>query len=348
MIKALKKEIHLQRNALGRGRILSLYMGGGTPSLLRSTEIKELLDTLNKDYDLKSVKEFTLEANPEDITYEKLQQWLQLGINRLSIGIQSFHTPYLDLLGRESHKEQSLSACTLATSTGFRHISIDLIYGLQSKAIETWAEDIRLALSTGASHLSAYSLTLEPKTLLFHAYKKKTYKPPSSDEVADQLDLLHQRATQVGFRQYEVASFAQRGAEALHNQNYWKGVKYLGIGPSAHSYDGYRRWKNVSSNATYIRKLAQGTHPIEEIETLNRSMRWEELLCISLRTSKGLALKRVQALLGSHYADFEEIVDPLRSEGLLYKTPTHLRPTYHGLKIADEITLHILSRTKAF
>ena len=342
MVSALQQELILRRSVLARTRISSLYFGGGTPSLLGLDALTELFDTLRAYYDLSALSECTLEANPEDINQPQLETWKKLGFNRLSIGVQSFHQPYLDILGRCSSEALNIEACRAARASGFQQISIDLIYGIASNGTEIWDSDLRLALSLEIDHLSAYSLILEPKTMLEHQHKKGIYVPPSEDEVADELDLLHQQATAAGFRHYEIASFARQGAEALHNSNYWRGVKYLGIGPSAHSYDGYKRWHNVSQNTTYIRKLSADELPTAATELLTRSMRWRELLCTSLRTSEGISLLRARRLLGAEYVSFQQKLSPLLEQGLLLKTSTHLQPTYEGLKIADTIALHLL------
>ena len=341
MLGCIERELRLQSKVLGHTPIHTLYIGGGTPSILDIDALKRLFSVLHKHYSLEALSECTIEANPEDVNEKQLVSWQEIGINRLSIGIQSFHQPYLDIMGRRSSRATNISACRVARASGIRYISIDLIYGIVSGGMKIWEKDIDTAVSLDVDHLSAYSLTVEPKTVLAYRQQRGLYVPPSNDEVADELDLLYQKASASGFRHYEVSSFARPDAEALHNSNYWRGDKYLGVGPSAHSYDGDKRWRNLRQHTLYIRRLLANQLPTEEVEQLNRSTRWWELLSTTLRTREGLPLSRAEALLGSRYPSFEEKLAPLLEQSLLQKTSTHLSPTYEGLKVADSIALYL-------
>ena len=343
MLEALRKELCLQRECLGRARIQTLYFGGGTPSLLSVEELSTLFDSLRKHYRLSDLEECTLEANPEDICNEKLYAWQQLGVNRLSIGVQSFHASHLQLLGRSSDS-CGLQSVKAAAEAGFTRISIDLIYGI-SEDMKAWQEDIMCALSSPITHISAYNLTIEPLTVLAHKVAKREYTPPSKDIVSQQLDELCIVSQAAGFVQYEVSSFAVPGKESLHNSSYWQDVKYLGIGPSAASYNGRIRWQNVSHNTQYIRFLQQGHLPISQSEQLSKEMRWYELLISGLRTQAGFSLLRARKLLSaSNYSLFLEKATALCEAGFLQKRNDLLSPTPKGIKVADEIALRLLSQ----
>ena len=341
MLEALQKELYLRRRHLGRAQIRTLYFGGGTPSLLRVEELSTLCGSLHKYYDLSGLTECTLEANPEDICSEKLQAWQRLGINRLSIGLQSLQIAHRQMLGRLTSGRE-LEAVEAATEAGFVRISVDLIYGI-SEDMQAWREDIASVLSSSATHISAYSLTIEPHTLLANKVARGEYVPSREDIVSDQLDELCRATSSEDFVQYEVSSFAKPGEESLHNSNYWRGVKYLGIGPSAASYDGRLRWKNVSSNSAYVRCLQRGSLPVAESELLSKEMRWRELLLSGLGTRAGLSLYRTQQLLGSSsYSRLLEEADVLCRAGFLQRRKARLFPTQKGLKMVDSIALRLL------
>ena len=342
MIEALKKELFLQRKCMDRVSVRTLYFGGGTPSLLSREELLSLYESLHKYYDLSEIEECTLEVNPEDICNETLRIWKKLGVNRLSIGLQSFSEVHRKLLGRPSNGCE-LQSVKDAAEAGFTRISIDLIYGI-SKDTKAWRSDITAVLSSPATHISAYSLTIEPCTVLAHKVSKGEYVPPSEDIVSRQLDELSALSQAAGFVQYEVSSFAVPGEESIHNSNYWRDKKYLGIGPSAASYDGNIRWKNVSHNSQYIRLLQKDHLPIVEREQLSKEMRRYELLMNGLRTREGLSLLCVKKLFEeSNYAHFLKEASVLCEAGFLQKKRELLSPTSQGLKIADEIALRLLS-----
>lgn len=288
MIAALKKEIETRTNYLNGEQIETIYFGGGTPSLLTEEELKSLVDAIYENYDVQSEIEFTLEANPDDISSEQLAAWKRVGVNRLSIGIQSFYQADLDWMNRAHSVEEGRNALRLAKEEGF-FITADLIYGLPNHTLKELDFNIQEMLKLSPDHISAYCLTVEKGTGLHHLINTMQLPSVGEDEQADEFEFLVTSLLKAGYDQYEISNYAKKDAYSKHNTNYWLGVKYLGIGPSAHSFNGEgRRW-NVANNTLYIKAL-QNSESYWEEEILSPSDRFNELILTGLRTKWGVDL----------------------------------------------------------
>ncbi|WP_114748018.1 radical SAM family heme chaperone HemW [Pleomorphovibrio marinus] len=287
LIDMLNKELITRREYLGRaGIVRTIYFGGGTPSLLTPLELGRIMDTITEQYQL-DLQEITLEANPDDLNPMLLAAYKSIGINRLSLGIQSFHDEVLRFYNRAHDQSQSLRIIEMAKEAGFEKLSIDLIYGYPYPNHKLWKKDLEIALSKNPGHISSYALTLEPKTVLENWAKKGVFSPASEDFVAEQYEWLLDQTEAEGYLAYEISNFARPTELALHNSNYWKGVPYLGIGPSAHSFDGQHRGHNIPNNPKYIKEMQKrGTAHTPEILSAEESA--NDYILTSLRTIWGL------------------------------------------------------------
>lgn len=293
MVKAICREAYLRKDFI-QEPIKTIYLGGGTPSLLSASELDLILSTLQQHYTIASGIEITLEANPDDISVEKLNQWFKAGINRLSIGIQSFFEEDLQWMNRAHNALQAKDCIVQAQIAGFGNLTIDLIYGTPGLTNERWQQNIQTALSLDIPHLSCYALTVEPNTALDHMVRKGDKKDVDTDLQATHFDILTQTLQAAGFEHYEISNFAKPGFRSQHNSSYWLGKPYLGLGPSAHSFDGAftRQW-NISNNPLYISSLQQGIIPYES-ETLTSVQRINEYLMTSLRTMEGISINSLE------------------------------------------------------
>ncbi|WP_291783940.1 radical SAM family heme chaperone HemW [Cecembia sp.] len=274
----------------------TIYFGGGTPSLLNEKELASIINTLYKHYNL-DLKEFTLEANPDDLQPNKLKNIKSLGVDRLSIGIQSFDEGVLKFYNRAHNQQESLNAIDLAKDAGFEKLSIDLIYGFPNETHSIWEKDLEQALILDPGHISSYALTIEPKTAFGNWLKKGEFNEASEDFVAEQFELLQKEMTMAGYIQYEISNFGKAGQFALHNTNYWLGVPYLGIGPSAHSFDGKKRGHNIANNALYIKSIREGKLPYQ-VDELSEEELVNEYILTSLRTLWGCDLDKLNMEYG--------------------------------------------------
>ena len=293
---ALLKEIDLQKHYLNQP-VTTLYFGGGTPSLLPLESLDLILSSINKVYNTTGLIEITLEANPDDITIEKLQAWKQMGINRLSIGVQSFLNEDLLWMNRAHNAEQAQTCIQLAKQNGFLNITIDLIYGTPTLSDASWKHNLQMAAELQIPHLSCYALTVEPKTALDTMINQKKVQGVDAEKQAVHFDMLQQFAASAGYEQYEISNFAKDGFRSKHNSSYWHGVPYLGLGPSAHSFNGLSRQWNIANNALYIQSLRDGNVPFDK-ETLTTEQRLNEYIMTSLRTIEGINLSYVQDNFG--------------------------------------------------
>lgn len=301
MIAAMLSEIGHRASYVGR-HIETLYFGGGTPSLLTQKDLEQIWGTLAIHFDLSGLKECTFEANPDDISPEYLKMLGRTGINRLSMGIQSFRESDLRFMNRAHTAGEAAQAVKMAQDAGFDDITIDLIYGTPGLSDRYWAENLQKAIDLGIGHISSYALTVEEKTRLAHDIEKGKVAAPMSEQAARQFEIMVDLLSDAGFEHYEISNFAKKGQYALHNTNYWKGVHYLGIGPSAHSFDGKSRQWNVANNTLYI-KGQQEDKPVFEMETLSLEDRMNEYLLTSLRTMWGLDLHWFSAQFGQKNTD---------------------------------------------
>lgn len=289
MIAAMQQEIVLQQHYLQQQPVETVYFGGGTPSLLQPGQLEALLQTIQTHFTLVPGAEITLEANPDDIDAGKAASWLQAGINRLSIGIQSFTEADLRWMNRAHDAGQALQSIRCVQAAGFSNLTIDLIYGTPTLTDADWAHNVQQALALGIPHLSCYALTVEPETALqkmIALHKKEAVDP---DKQSRHFEMLMRWMEEAGFEHYEISNFARPGYRSRHNSSYWSGSHYLGIGPSAHSYNGYSRQWNIANNALYLQQVQQGLVPAET-EQLTAEQQQHEYVMTSLRTQEGLSL----------------------------------------------------------
>jgi oxygen-independent coproporphyrinogen-3 oxidase len=338
MIDAICQELNLQKDYLpGKPSLQSIYFGGGTPSLLSPLHLERILNTIYKLHHVETDAEVTLEANPDDLSLEKLQSFYQLGINRLSIGIQSFQDDVLRQLHRAHSAKQAIEAVRQAQAVGFRHISIDLIYGIPGVSHNRWLKDIEQALALQVGHISAYCLTIEEKTVFGRWYQKGKLTPTDDAVAAAQMALLIERLEAAGFVHYEISNFALPGQFARHNSSYWKQQPYLGVGPAAHSYDGHSRQANIANNALYIKSIAAGKVPAQG-EVLSPQDHANEFLLTGLRTICGCSLSRIRQYLTPRQWDgLQQEIARYVAEGYLQLENDTLRLTKKGKFIADSI-----------
>lgn len=293
LMAALLKELEIQKNFLQGAPAETIYFGGGTPSLCTVEEIQGILETIRSSYGVTREAELTLEANPDDITEEKLTGWKNAGINRLSIGIQSFFEEDLKWMNRAHNARQAYDNLLLAIKH-FDNITIDLIYGTPALTNEKWEQNIKTAILMGIPHLSCYALTVEPKTPLDKLIRQQKSADINPDKQSEQFLLLMQWLSDAGYEHYEISNFARPGRRSRHNSSYWKGEKYLGIGPSAHSFSVNERQWNIANNVAYIESISKGIIPCEK-EQLTRTQQLNEYIMISLRTSEGLSLNKINS-----------------------------------------------------
>ncbi|MBB2953168.1 radical SAM family heme chaperone HemW [Sphingobacterium sp. JUb56] len=298
MLSMLYKEVELRADYLEDKNIQSIYFGGGTPSILEAEDISRLIDKVSQHFEIDTNVEITLEANPDDLKREKVAKLRQTEINRFSIGIQSFFEEDLRWMNRAHNQEESESCIMRVQDAGFENITCDLIYGFPLLTDEKWKMNMQKLLDFQIPHISSYSMTVEKKTALDHMIKTGKAAAIDSDQAADQMLMLIDRLTTAGFEQYEISNFAKNGMYAKHNTNYWKGKHYLGIGPSAHSFNGTSRSWNIANNAKYIHDIYQGVLPLET-EELSALDRINEYTMTSLRTMWGINLTIVEDKFGS-------------------------------------------------
>lgn len=346
LVEALAIELKLRKNELKNQSINTIYFGGGTPSLLTVEELHFLIDTVYKNYTVSQHPEITLEANPDDLikssasvnTKSKtiFEAYRHIGINRLSIGIQSFFEDDLKLMNR-AHNANEAKTCLDEATKHFNNISIDLIYGIQGMSNKQWLENIEIALSYKIPHISSYALTVEPKTALASFIKKGIIDDVDDEQANAQFHLLKERLKKSNFIHYELSNFGKEGYFSKNNSAYWQGKSYLGIGPSAHSYNGKQRSWNVKNNSKYISSIKKNNLPLE-IETLSITDRYNEYVMTGLRTIWGISLATVQTEFGTVFKTYLlEQAQIFINQHLLYIDDTHLRVTKEGQFLSDGI-----------
>jgi oxygen-independent coproporphyrinogen-3 oxidase len=337
MVAALVQEIRLQSHYLENKPVSTIYFGGGTPSLLTAEELQDLLQTIYTLYVVNANAEITLEANPDDITPEKLNSWNQIGINRLSIGIQSFFEEELVWMNRAHTNNQAHQCIEWSLAAGFHNITIDLIYGSPLLSDEMWEQNVKKAIAYGIPHLSCYALTVEEKTPLHKHIDLKRKADVDPDKQGHQFLLLMQWLKAEGYEHYEVSNFAKPGFRSRHNSAYWKGQPYLGIGPSAHSFNGSERQWNIANNKQYMHSIQQDLVPFEK-ELLSPTDQLNEFLMISLRTKEGIDLARLSHQWG--WKEKERVVKEtihFINNGVMIREENQLRLTESGMPLADGI-----------
>lgn len=340
VIDSIGKEISLQSKYLS-APIETIYLGGGTPSLLNQSQLETLFNKVSSIFTVLPNAEVTLEANPDDIDEAQLNGWVELGINRLSIGIQSFRDLDLQWMGRAHTANQALNCIKLAQQAGIENISIDLIYGIPGLSDADWSNNIDYAISSGVTHLSCYALTVEPKTALAHKINQQAIPDVDAAHQANHFQILQEKIDVAGFEQYEISNFSLPGKRSKHNSNYWSGKHYLGLGPSAHSFNGLSRQWNISNNALYIQSLSRGNIPFE-LENLTLTQQLNEYIMTALRTIEGIQANKINAIAGKLIFD-EILLDaiPYIKEGLINLQNDRICLSPNGKFMADGIAANL-------
>lgn len=340
LIKALAREAEDEKAYLQGEQVKTIYFGGGTPSLLDIEDINSQLRAIRKNYAVATDAEITLEANPDDINADKLKAWKEAGINRLSIGVQSFFEEELKWMNRAHTARQAMDNLQLAIKE-FNNITIDLIYGSPLLTDEMWKQNVDYAVEAGIPHLSCYALTVEEKTPLHKLINHKKLTGVDPDKQARQFLLLMDWLREKGYEHYEVSNFSKPGFRSRHNSSYWKGEKYLGLGPSAHSYDGSERRWNVANNNVYIKNI-QEKNPVREKEVLTPGQRLNEYIMISLRTMEGMDLHKLQNEWGEpERKRIEAELQKYLSANLVSIKGQMVRLTNEGMLRADGIAAEL-------
>ncbi len=337
MVLAIKKEFNSRVNEI-KEPVKTIYFGGGTPSLLSVSQLNEILNTILSNQAVSSNVEITLEANPEDLNEKKLKALLSIGVNRLSIGIQSLNDNVLNWMNRNHNSEQGKKAVDLAQKIGFSNISVDFIYGTPLNIDRKWENELKELVSYPITHLSAYHLTIEPKTFFGNQLKKGLFETISQDksfsEYTRLVDILHYNE----INQYEVSNFSKNGFHSNHNMSYWQQKTYIGIGPSAHSYDGnIRRW-NMSNNTKYIKNI-NNKECYHEFELLSKLDKFNELIMVGLRTKKGFNLENALPFLNAEQQkDFNYQINRLLSNNTIQKNQNQICMFAHNFMLAEHAT----------
>ena len=335
--KALLKEIVLQKDYLKAEKVESIYFGGGTPSLLSVTEIAEIINQIHKHYSVNSDAEIDLEANPDDLSISQLTHYKSLGINRLSIGTQSFDDAILKNLNRVHSAQQAIDTVIMAQNQGFENISIDLIYGIPNLSNALWEQSIEQALKLNVSHISAYHLTVEPNTALEVLIRKNKYPKPIEEEGLQHAQILMNTLQQHDYEHYEISNFARSKKYSLHNTNYWRQKSYLGLGPSAHSFDLKSRQWNKASTKAYIEALEKDSLDFER-EVININDQYNEFVMLALRTQWGVDEKELSEKFGIEKLAFfkNNILKYIQQSKVEYQNGIY-RLTNSGKSFADGI-----------
>ena len=341
-IKALCKEIAGRKNYLEGEVIDTIYFGGGTPSQLEKGDFVNIFRTIYDNYSINPKAEITIEANPDDLTDEYAEMLSALPFNRLSMGIQTFNDDILSLLKRRHNAQQAIDAFRRCRNAGFHNISIDLMYGLPGESMETWKRDLDTAISLMPEHISAYHLIYEEGTVLYKLKEENKVSEADEDLSNTLFETLITRLKESGYAHYEISNFCRPGMHSRHNSSYWTGIKYLGCGPSAHSYDGHSRQWNISSLEKYIDGINNGLN-ISEIEELDLYTRYNDFVITTIRTVWGMPLERLKTEFGDELYDYcLKMAKPHISQGTLEIKDNILKLTQNGIFISDGIMSDML------
>lgn len=341
-ISALENEVVQRKNYLEYELIETIYFGGGTPSVLNEMELTEILDFLNLHFNVSSTAEITFEANPDDLSVDYLHEIYHAGVRRLSIGIQSFQNEFLKKMNRRHDASQAIEAVENAARIGFTDISVDLIYGLPGLARDQWKADLKQVFQLPVQHLSAYHLTYHKGTPFYTWLKKGTLKVLNENESIWQFQTLIQMAKDNGFEQYEISNFAKDKKYSKHNSSYWMGVKYLGLGPSAHSFNGISRSWNVSHIESYIKAVAAGL-PYSEEEILSEINKYNEYILTRIRTIWGVSFEELKTTFGTERAIyFQQNIEKYIASDLVKQQSGIYTLTENGMFVSDEIMANLM------
>ena len=337
MVEALRKEIIAEKDYLGGEEVATIYFGGGTPSLLPIDDCRLLIQNIRENFPVAGNAEITLEANPDDVTKEKAAAWKEIGINRLSIGVQSFFEEELRWMNRAHNAEQARNCIENSYAAGIDNLSIDLIYGSPLLTDEMWEQNVKTAVDYNIKHLSCYALTVEEKTPLHKNISLQKAVDIDNEKQARQFLLLMDWLRRAGYEHYEVSNFAKPGFRSNHNSSYWKGITYLGLGPSAHSFNGKERRWNIANNNIYIKSVNE-SNVKREFETLTPGQKLNERIMISLRTKEGIDLNKIQIDWGpAERSGIEKNLRKYIQSGLIIMETDHARLTDEGMLRADGI-----------
>ncbi|MBT4881613.1 MAG: radical SAM family heme chaperone HemW [Flavobacteriales bacterium] len=338
MLKSIKKEIELRKFYLNGATISSIYFGGGTPSILNNEEIESIIQTIYHHFTIDINAEITLECNPDDLDKKMLTDLKEIGINRLSIGIQSFDDDDLKFMNRSHNAKEALECIHLAKEAEFNNITIDLIYGLPNQSNEKWKQNLKQMLDLNIQHFSAYALTVEPKTVLKHLIDKQKVIPLDDKITVEHFNTLAQIATENDFIHYEISNFGKQGFFSNHNTAYWKNQHYLGVGPSAHSFNGTSRQWNLASNKQYI-EMVNANNAYFEIEQLSNAQQYNEYIFTALRTMWGVELDYIKTQFGATaHQYFEKQVSNWVNQGKIKQLENNYTLTSRGKLYADAIS----------
>ena len=336
MVLALAKEIAMRKNEFKDEVVETIYFGGGTPSILTIDDLRYLIDAVFEHYKVVQNPEITVEANPDDLSEDRIVELSKNKVNRLSIGIQSFFEDDLKLMNR-AHNSAEAKKCLEIATQYFDNISIDLIYGVPEMSNEKWLQNVETALSFNVPHISSYALTVEPKTALYTFIQKGIIPQPEDEVAQEHFHLLVDKLEENGFIHYELSNFGKANYFSKNNSSYWLGKKYIGIGPSAHSYDGISRSWNVSNNTQYLKSIAENQLP-SETETLTQTDRYNEYVMTGLRTIWGISLDRIEKEFGKSYLDYlNQQAAKYIDDHLLFVDDNILRTTKSGKFLSDGI-----------
>lgn len=345
MVDAICKEIRLKKNRISE-QIGSIYFGGGTPSVLTSTSLEKIFNTLTECFSIAADAEITIETNPDDLDAKKISELRKLPINRFSIGIQSFFEEDLVWMNRAHNAKEAESCIKRSQDAGFENLSIDLIYGYPILTYEKWLTNIQKAVELKTPHISAYSLTVEAKTALANAIQKGKQSGLSDEQSVTQFLVLTEQLAKAGFEHYEISNYALPGKYAVHNTNYWRGVPYLGIGPSAHGFDGHQRYINIANNTKYLGLLAD-SKLAESIEELGKADRFNEYIMTSLRTMWGTDIAKIEQDFGSDYAtEIKQQIKPFIANGKLLLEGEIIKLSTQGKLFADGIAAELFTENE--
>ncbi|MEM7161306.1 MAG: radical SAM family heme chaperone HemW [Bacteroidota bacterium] len=337
MLAAMHKELLQFKDYFGNEEVESIYFGGGSPSHVASIFIQGLIEKARELFRVSDKAEITLEANPDDMSKNNLKDWLNMGINRLSVGIQSFNDRDLTWMNRAHDSDQALQCMYEAQEQGFSNLSLDLIYGIPDQSLNEWKKNLELAIQCGVQHISAYCLTIESNTAFGKRKTKGELTEKSDEKTTTELRLLQDMLRDAGFEQYEISNFAQNGFYAKHNTSYWLNKAYLGIGPSAHSYKNDKREWNISNNNLYIKQSENGA-VLREYELLSDKEKYNELILTGLRTKWGISLKEIQSkfeidIENVFQDELEKYADSITIDN------GYLKLKQNGIPIADRIAV---------
>lgn len=337
VVEAMAKEIALQKHYLSTPIIETIYFGGGTPSLLKPNHLELLLTAIHKNFQVSTHAEITLEANPDDLSTTTLAAFQSLGINRLSIGVQTFHDPLLKYLNRNHSAGTAINSFQMAREQGFSNINLDLIFAIPGQSLKMIEEDLQELLRLKPEHISAYTLTIEERTVFGNWHKKGKLQPVPDDFAAEAFLLVSDFLIHAGYRHYEVSNYCRQNFASQHNSNYWKQIPYLGIGPGAHSFNGVSRQANIANNYTYVKRINEHMIPAS-VEILSHEDRINEYILTSLRTDTGLDLTHLNKAFGfTMDASRQQHINHWCALGLMTLSGNRLILTRNGMLLADKL-----------